>query len=353
VTSPGTAAPTTRSAPAPARPVAREIREPDYPRWNRLVAASSTGSIYYTPEYLDALCTADGGRFRIVAVEKGDDLLGGIALYERPSRFGTFVSDRRLLYYNGIVLRDYDTKYPSIRTSRAMETLDVLERYLSQLPLGSLRFKSRSEFADPRLWIDRGWSATPAFTYVVPVADPKSQWERVEQNLRRLVDRCADDGMQFTTDDDFDSFYRMHAATHDRKGAPIYLPHDRFLKYYKILSALRFCRLYHARLRDGRAIASQLVLLGPHPVSHTVSAATDSEYLKTGASAFLRWKSMEALSALGYRANDLTDASLNPVTHFKSQFGGRLETCWVLARRETRWFRAGRWISDTMARLRG
>jgi hypothetical protein len=49
-----------------------------------------------------------------------------------------------------------------------------------------------------------------------------------------------------------------------------------------------------------------------------------------GASAFLRWRGFEALAALGYQANDLTDAALNPVTHFKSQLGGDLETALVL-----------------------
>ena len=67
-------------------------------------------------------------------------------------------------------------------------------------------------------------------------------------------------------------------------------------------------------------------------VSHTVSAAADADHLRMGATAFLRWKVLESLSALGYKANDLTDAALNPVTHFKSQLGGNLETCLVFER---------------------
>ena len=33
---------------------------------------------------------------------------------------------------------------------------------------------------------------------------------------------------------------------------------------------------------------------------------------------------------MGYVANDLTDAALNPVAHFKSQLGGDLELCLIL-----------------------
>ena len=60
------------------------------------------------------------------------------------------------------------------------------------------------------------------------------------------------------------------------------------------------------------------------------AAAADPAFLNTGATAFLRWKVFETLSSLGYAANDLTDAALNPVTHFKSQLGGDLELCLVL-----------------------
>jgi hypothetical protein len=103
--------------------MAAEIRalvlpEAAFSDWNALVAASPDGSIYSTPEYLDALCAAAGGRFRILAVQRGDELAGGVALYERPSAFGAYVAPRLLLYYNGLVLKRYDTKYPSERTAR-------------------------------------------------------------------------------------------------------------------------------------------------------------------------------------------------------------------------------------------
>jgi hypothetical protein len=75
-----------------------------------------------------------------------------------------------------------------------------------------------------------------------------------------------------------------------------------------------------------------MVLTGAHSVSHTVAAAADARYLSLGSTPFLRWKSFESLSALGYSANDLTDAALNTVTRFKSQLGGDLVCNWVVTR---------------------
>ena len=59
-----------------------------------------------------------------------------------------------------------------------------------------------------------------------------------------------------------------------------------------------------------------------------MTAGADSAHIKSGVTAFLRWKVFEHLCAEGYQANDLTDAALNPVTHFKSQLGGKLEP-WI------------------------
>jgi len=321
---------------------ARALVESEYQAWNALVGRSAEGSIYSTPEYLDILCAAAGGTFRILAVHRGDELLGGIALYERNSRAGTYVSPRLLLYYNGIVLRPADSHYPSQRTARHNETIAALAGGLSALGHGRVALRCRSPLTDVRVLLAKGWTARPQYSYVVPLTDMPALRSRVEQNLRRLIERCKSQGILFTDDDDFDSFYRLHEQVHARKGADLYLPRAAFQRYFEALRSLGFARLFHARLPDGQAISSQLVLLGGHPVSHTVSAAADAAHLKLGATAFLRWNAFRKLSELGSTANDLTDAALNPVTHFKAQLGGDLALCLLLEAPESPRFRAAK-----------
>ncbi len=107
----------------------------------------------------------------------------------------------------------------------------------------------------------------------------------------------------------------------------LYLPEAPFRRYFERLRARGIARLYHARLPGGESVSAQLVLTGGHPVSHTVSAASDAAHRNLGATAFLRWEVFRRLAADGIAANDLTDAALNPVTHFKAQLGGDLEMC--------------------------
>ena len=313
----------------------RPIKESDYERWTRFVADSPSGSIYGLPAYLEVLCGATNASFSIVGVFRGSELVGGMPLYLARYRAGLVASNRLLLYYHSPVIREYATKVPSERTSRQLAIMLALEKHLRTIDCIHLLMHVRHPIVDVRPFLSTGWHVRPSYSYVVGIADLQLAFGRVDQNLRRLIDRAGKNGLVHTDDDDFDSFYRLHLDTHHRKGAPLYLEESAFRTFFEKLKAQDLCRLYHARLPDGKSVATQLVLTGAHPVSHTVCAAADAEYLSIGSTPFLRWKSFESLSSLGYAANDLTDAALNDVTRFKSQLGGDLVANWVVTRPET------------------
>jgi hypothetical protein len=299
--------------------------------WATFVRESPHGSPYSLPAYLEALCAAGGGRYAVLAALRSGELVGGIGVYERSSPAGTYVQPRLLLFYNGLVLREYATKYPSERTARSAEVVGAIAEALMSRGYGRVELRCRSSFTDARPLLELGWDVVPSYTYTLPLGDLEAQWGRAEQNFRRLVERGRESGLTLTVDQDFAAFYRLHRLTADRKGAPLYLEASAFESYYDALRAADLCHLYHALLPDGRVVASQLVLCG-HSVTHTVSAAADPEHTRTGANAFLRWSAAEDLAARGHTANDLTDATLASVAHFKSQMGSTLELCLVASR---------------------
>jgi len=319
------------------RVCARELAPSEHDAWRALVAASEHGSAYALPEYLDALCRATSATYRIVGVFLDGRLVGGVPLYERRARSGTYVANRLLLYYNGVVLQLPPRKYHSDQVAQELQVLEALARDLEQRRYAQVLLHNRSTVRDLRPFLARGWTERLSYSYVLPLADVAAQWERVDQNLRRLITRCERDGVTYREDGDFDALFRLHEQTHRRKGAPLYLPEAAFRQYYQDLAAAGLARLGHA-LYEGRVIASQLMLAGPHPVAHTVCAGADEEFLRLGASGFLRWHAALALARDGYLANDLTDASLNPVTRFKSQLGAELTPTWTVER-ASKWFR--------------
>lgn len=309
----------------------RVLGEAEHGEWDRFVSAAPGGSVYSRTDYLETLCRAAGGSFRVLAAFCKGTLAGGVALYETPSRFGPCVSSRLLLYYNGLVLTGEPRLSPRERTSLHVAVQAALAEALDGRGYARVLLSNRGAVPDVRAFLARGWTAFPEYTYVVPLADPGELWRRVDRNLRRLVQRCREAGVTAAEDGDAEAFHRMHAEIHERKGAPLYLPRERFVRYIEELLRKDLARLYLARLPDGRPAAGQLVLRG-HPVSHTVCAAAHEEFLSLGTTPFLRWRAFEELAALGHAANDLTDAALNPVTRFKSQLGGDLELRLVLTR---------------------
>lgn len=306
------------------------LREEEFPAWERFVANAPGGSVYALPSYLRALCAVTGASWRILAVSRGDEIAGGVALYERKSWAGPYVSPRLLLYYNGPIFAASSSKYPSQRTSTYLHATEALQSALLARGYSHLRFHAREDLHDVRPFTASGWQAQASYSYVMEFADLDAARERVEGNFRRLIRRCENDGMVLSQDDDFDSFFALHKEIHRRKGVPLYLPESQYRQYYQELSGQSLARIYHARLADGRAVASQLVLAGSHPTTHTVCAGASEEHLNSGASVFLRWKVCENLAAQGYTENDLTDAELSPVTRFKSQLGARLRLSFLL-----------------------
>ncbi len=328
----------------------RILRDEEYPRWNQLVSSSPQGSIYSTPEYLTILCNATGGTFDVVGVFRGEELCAGIGLYRQASRFGTVISNRLLLYYNSIILPKSSTQYPSRETARTLEVLTALEEYLSRLHVARLRVHSRWPGMDARVFAERGWQVQPTYTYVVPLTDLDQLWERMDKNSRRLITRCETRDVRLTIDDDFDSFYRLHYQTHVRKGAPLYLPENRYREYFASLRSLGWCQLYHLRNADGQSLATQLVLTGNHSVSHTVCAGANPDSLDWGTTYYLRWRTFQELADAGYEANDLTDAALNPVTKFKSLLGGNLTMNLVISQPDRTRYRTGKTITRFLRR---
>lgn len=308
---------------AQSRFATRELAAADLDAWRALVAQSEQGSAYALPEYLQALCAATDASHRLLGVFLDGQLVGGVPLYERRSRTGIVVGNRTLLYYNGIVLHLPARKYHSDRVAQELAALEALAAALEARRYAHVLLHQRSTLTDVRAFQARGWQVQVSYTYVLPLADPGAQWASVDQNLRRLIQRCERDGVIYREDDDFDALFRLHLQTHERKGAPLYLPQARFRDYFARLSAAGLARLGHA-VYDGKVIASQLMLAGPHRVAHTICAGADEDYLRMGASGFLRWHAALALARDGYAANDLTDAGLNPVTRFKSQLGAAL-----------------------------
>ncbi len=300
------------------------LAEQEYDAWDAFVAEQErTGSIYSTAKYLDILCHAAGGAFSIAAIRDGDSFLAGIGVYRSRVHGHDVITNRLLLYYNGVVMRD-DLLPLEGSSSRRVSVIDSLCDLLSKQGVAQITLHCRDGNQDFRPFLNRGWSATPLYTAVVPTFNTTQLWTNFDHNARRLVRRAEDAGCTVDGDNDFDTLFRAHEEIHLRKRAPLYLSRGAFQRYADAIIAAGLGVIFSARLADGTPAAAQLVLLGDHSSSHTVCAGSFEDTLSSGAAYFLRWRTFVNVGERGYTSNDLTDASIGGVTRFKEQLGGRL-----------------------------
>ena len=164
----------------------RELGEGDLDAWRAVLARSPQGGVYGLPEYLAALCEATGARLPDHRLFLNDELVCGAPLYERRERAGTVVTNRTLLYYNSIVLDLPPRKFHSDLTAQMQSVLAALERSLSGRGYAHVSLHNHASLTDLRPFLARGRDPSLSYTYVVSLADMAEQWERVDQNLKRL-----------------------------------------------------------------------------------------------------------------------------------------------------------------------
>jgi hypothetical protein len=311
------------------------LNECHYSSWSDLVIKSSQGSVYALPEYLACLSQVTGGKFSILGVFDGDELVGGIPLYFQK-HYGVWVATARfLLSYNGPILKDV---YETEGQEKQAIWLMAIETVLRTLNCHALRIRIKEASFETDIFTATAWQARNIQTIIVDLHDLEALWARLHRNARRLIVRARSAGMVLSQDEDFDAFFASHQAVHERKNTPLYLPKQAFRDYFYQLQKHNLVRLYHARMPNGRVLASQLVVAGAHPLTHTVCAGSLDPHAPQGENAFLRWSVYERLASEGYRRHDLSgfghSASLD---RFKCQLGGDVVTNLALTRLEPWW----------------
>jgi hypothetical protein len=305
---------------------ARLVTKEGYEDWRRVLSEAPEGSPYQLPEYLAALARGAGGQFKLVGVyDKGSKLIGGIGLFEPPTRGAPIATSRYMLYYNEPFVRKSESLVTARQESLRKKVLGCLLEFFETSGYRRVRFKSRCANSDFRPVINAGWSVKPVYSYVSDIRDSERQWQSMDRNARRQIQQAKRKKLIFTDTGRFSDFFDMHVRTHRRKGSPIYLPQQSFEEFVASIVGHDIARIFLISSSDGRPLASQLVLFGSGPVAHTLCAGSGDNIDGTGCNAYLRWRVTEWLASKGYRALDLTDAQNESVARFKSQLGADLQ----------------------------
>ncbi len=311
---------------------ARPLSDDDLPEWDMAISRSDTASGYFNSVYLRALSKAAGATVEFIGFYRDHSLVGGLPLFVTRSAFGLSVTPRPLLYYNGLWIDNFSDLGAAKSERKLISVITCLDHFLSRRRYSRVKLKLSPAFVDARPFMVNRWLVRPTYTYVVPLTEVDELWSRFDRDVRRLARKAESEGIFVTENSDTERLFELHAGVHERKGAPLYLDQKNFNSFVDEIVAAGLASVFHARLPGGRIIASQLVLQGAHPVSHTICAASDPEFDRLGSNSLLRWQVFQKLSHRGATGIDLTDAAINPVSAFKAKLGAELRLTLVVSR---------------------
>lgn len=95
----------------------REIRESEFPAWDKFVEESKQGTLFSTSLWREALNKYPDGKSRIMGIFSSKDLVSGILIYERKKAFLKIMAYPPLTPFTTILFKESSTSRFSKRES--------------------------------------------------------------------------------------------------------------------------------------------------------------------------------------------------------------------------------------------
>ncbi|MDX9972533.1 MAG: GNAT family N-acetyltransferase [FCB group bacterium] len=280
--------------------------------WDRLVCASSQGTVYHNACWLRAVSRLTGDTVVLWGARHEGRLVAGVPL--RVRRKGPFSDARRgfATPYNGAVLQ------PGLERP-LREGLPRALRELAQ------RFShcaiAASPFAAP-LEADTGWRARSRATYLLRGGTADAVWTGMTSQVRNHIRVAEKAGVTVAVEPGGADFYRIYREVFEGQGLFVPFSQEAFVAFLATVRTEGLGEVYAARTRDGALCAASLVLRDERRGYHSLSAS-HRELKKTGAASLLVWEIIREL----YRTLDAFDfggANVPQIARFKSGFRGQL-----------------------------
>ena len=307
---------TVQAAPLSAAPAATALRD-DPQVWDAFVAASAAGVHTQLTPWAEVKA-ANGWRAVRVAADAGAGPIGAQVLVRRigPGPFAVGYAPR------GPVARSFDEASVAAFTA---EMRSVASReHLTHVTVDP----ALDDEGHARRFTQAGWrpgqDVQHERTLVIDLSLPEAElWSGLRSRWRSYVNKASRSGVRVVEGDatDLDEFYGILVETGRRAGFP-YRTAASYRLVYETFAARQAARLLFARLPDGRAVATMMLVGCGGRISEPYAGMTDDGG-ETRANYLLHWEAIRQSREAGYSTYDMWGLAHPGIEHFKTGFGGR------------------------------
>ena len=318
-----------------------EYKNLDRAEWSELVASSSTGTWFQTPEAYDFFASQPGlfkpfvvGVVSLPSFQgRGGDrpqlrgvCVGYVTVEKSPiKQFFT----RRAIIIGGPALADDATGEEVNALLCALKSTLLLGRE----GVGSPIYIETRNFNDYSKWKEAfekaGFCYQPHLNFHVDCTDREAMWERLSETRRRQIKKVTNEGVGELTNEgiseqDVREWYAILAELYRTKVKTPLWPVEFFLEAYR-QGVGKYLLVKH----EGKVIGGVMCpIFGDRSIYEWYICGMDSEYKECYPSVMATWAAMDYANRHGIAQFDVMGAGVPGVPYgvrdFKAEFGGKM-----------------------------
>lgn len=298
----------------------RFLNKDEYERWDSIVEALPSASIFDESKWLTAVADVMGCDIRIAGVFEKDRLIGGVTL-NISNKFGMQTATGiPLTPTNSCIIKPLETIFTSKATNYLLKITDAIGRFL-QSNYDYAVVANHPFISDIRSFNWLGWRTQVLYTYHVDLA--KADFSALPKERRKLIRKAENSGVIIERFDDFSVAHNLLAKTFRKKG--VSLPLSSWQLSQICLRCADNVVLFVAKTHDGKVVACSILIVDfKRRVANSILSGFDYAYQDTEATSLIKWKCIEYFKSNGFVILDLVGAENKSIANFKAEFGGDL-----------------------------
>lgn len=294
-----------------------EIPPEDYSRWDDVVRASLEGTVFHLSGWVTTVGDLTQRKTAILGVFRQDDLLGGCALYVRPSRvLSSATTDAPLTPFGGVCILPSESVKGKKQLLYRHSIIEGLRDHLAAR-FDAVNLTNSPGLVDIRPFTWDGWKSNVLFTNYLMLSDAVA--DTTSRTVRNALKRAAKNGI--TVEKRFDGalYADLFQKTFERQNLPPPVPKEFLGRMIDLIEARRIGEMWHAKTPSGETAASMIVLWDSRH-AHAWSAVSDPELRETEAHAHLFREVCRDLQSRGFTGFNLQTGNTPQLSAFYASY---------------------------------
>lgn len=300
--------------------------------WNELVINSPQSTIFHTSDWLNLISRCMGRKQQVLQcydiLSDPPRIVGGCVFFTYKKFFFKIATDRfNATPYGGIIL----ISSPS-NNQREIESWqnEILGSFLDTFKAKNydlIKLVHSPALFDVRPFILDGWNCDVLYTYIL---DLKNDFEKkCSKEVKWAIKKAIKNKISIKKIDALKpchiaSYMNLHHMTFQRQGLDYPFPHNFITELLRILYKKGKGKLWFAETASGEIAAAEIIVYD-NKMAHRWSAASHTEFQKTGAVSFLLSEVAKYLkNELGYTKFNLMAANTPQLSKFISAFNPQI-----------------------------